>query len=126
MADLDRVAGWPPVRFPNPEGAAPGALMAMLVYGYATGRFGSEEIAEEARRDRQLAYLAAGQLPSSPTLRRFRRVFRPVVTVAMADLLGRVATLTPASLPADPSTRRAEAHRRLELAVMADAIALDY
>lgn len=126
VADLDRLPGWPPVRFPNPEGATPGALMAMLLYAYAAGWMGSDEIEEQARRDHQLAYLAAGQLPSSPTLRRFRRCFRPVVEEALADLLGRIAAAVPGAMPARPAALEAEARRRLDLAVMADTIALDY
>lgn len=112
-----------PQEFPNPEGLSPNTLLSFVTYAYAIGCRDSEEIEETARTDRALAYLSAGQLPSSPTIRRFRRYFRGPITAALAILLRATAKHFTPSL--NEAACLAEAQQRLEAAVLADTIALD-
>lgn len=112
-----------PPRFPNPEGLQPLALLSFVTYAYAVGCRDSEEIEETARTDRTLGYLSAGQLPSSPTIRRFRRHCRRAVAAALALVLDAAAGR--AGQPATTEACLAEARRRLDEAVLADTMALD-
>lgn len=112
--------------FPNPEGLSVLTLLSVLTYSYASGRLASDEIEEACRLDPALGYLCGGRLPSSPTVRRFRRVYRSQVTQA----LYRTLCATDSNLPCPPSdTARAdlltEVRRRIESAILADTIALD-
>lgn len=119
-----------PATFRNPEGIEPLPLLSLVTYAYATGRRSSDEIEEAARHDRGLAYLAAGQLPSSPTIRRFRRAFSPAITRALWQVLRRVANRVSNASPEPPGRADAnllrEARRRVDAAVLADTMALDY
>lgn len=116
--------------FRNPEGIGALPLLSLITYAYATGRRSSDEIEEAARHDRALAYLAAGQLPSSPTIRRFRRAFNPVITRVLFQVLRRVANRRPEACDRDSAgvdgSLFQEARRRVNAAVLADTMALDY
>jgi hypothetical protein len=121
----------PPKTFRNPEGIGALPLLSLVTYAYASGRQSSDEIEEAARQDRALAYLAAGQLPSSPTIRRFRRAFSPTITRTLHRVL--LGFNPPGSHPSPDNPPPAseavlldEARRRVDAAVLADTIALDY
>lgn len=130
VAALDFAPQERPGPFRNPEGVGALPLLSLITYAYATGRRDSDEIAEAARSDRALAYLAAGQLPSSPTIRRFRRAFNPAITRAVFQVLRRAANRggEPARhYSADlEDALLQEARRRVDAAVFADTMALDY
>ncbi len=73
------------------EGDTPVPLRMILtlnVFSYLTGRYSSEQIEEESKRDETLRYICSGRAPSWNTIRRFRRLNRRALTVAMAMVLG--------------------------------------
>jgi len=122
----------------------PAQLLALMAFGYVTGRLGSLELEEEIETDEALRYLCAGRFPASPVLRQFRRVHRETLALVLADLLslaireratqpwlafpGRhsAAGFVPASvIEAAPERGRREAEFRIAQAILADAMALD-
>lgn len=105
------------------------AILSVLTYNYAVGRWGSDEIVEGARADRAVWYLCAGHLPAAPALRRFRRAHRSSLVQALHGVLWRVAADSgtagePAWTDSPPGLLN-EARRRIEAAILADTIALD-
>lgn len=126
VASLDLPRAGLHAAFPNPEGLSVLTLLSVLTYSYASSRFASDEIEESCRLDPALAYLCGGRLPSSPTLRRFRRVYRSQVAQALYRTLA--ASGWGAAQSSGHAVRgdlMAEVRRRIESAVLADTIALD-
>lgn len=129
------------------EGSAEGSwavpsLVALTVFSYLTGRYGSEDIAEEAESDPALRYLCAGRFPSATELRRFRRSHRPVLGAAMRSVLAAAAEFRLAHAwlgsgtgscppqgrggrPVGVDLCREAAEARLLRAALADTMALD-
>lgn len=62
-------------------------LLALLAFAYLTGRLSSVEIEEALEADSALRYLCAGRFPTSPVLRRFRRVCRRTLVRVLSDVL---------------------------------------
>lgn len=112
--------------FRNPEGLSILTLLSVLTYSYAVGCLASDEIEEGCRLDPALAYLSGGRLPSSPTIRRFRRVYRSQVAQTLYFTLA-AAGPGMAPTPSHPQCTDllAEVRRRIESAILADTIALD-
>lgn len=139
--------------FGRPVGRAPGAespvgtpaLLTLLVYCYATGRFGSEGIEAAWATDGALRYLTARQSPSAAVLRRFRRNHRAQLEPALNRMLlscwrlrGAAAPVwralsqprlgTSASLPLSALQDQIseETRARVERAILEDSVAADW
>jgi len=118
---------------------APGMLLSLLTYSYATGRFGSDEIEAGLRSDPGLGYLATRRWLPAASFRRFRRRNREVLSLVLARVLAaalRVVTTArdvacfsgPAATVPCPSLLamgQEEAQRRVERAVLEDSVAAD-
>jgi len=63
-------------------------ILTLNAFSYLTGRYSSEQIEEESKTDETLRYICSGRAPSWNTIRRFRRLNRRALTVAMAMVLG--------------------------------------
>lgn len=98
-------------------------LLTLLTYAYARGVFGSEDIQERTQTDFDFRYLATAEVPDALTLRRFRRLEWRRLEKALAHVLGGATGSHAGDAWFDP---KAEAERRLETAVAADSLALDY
>jgi len=62
-------------------------LLALLAFAYLTGRLSSVEIEEALEADSALRYLCAGRFPTSPILRRFRRLYRRTLVLVLSHVL---------------------------------------
>jgi hypothetical protein len=121
-----------------------GQMLATVSYAYLTGRYGSEEVAEELEADPALRYLSVGRFPDPAAIRRFRRLHRgPLGVVLLRALRAGLADRRRQTGPAAPdrdallgagtcaddmeslSRCAAEAEARLARAVFADTVALD-
>lgn len=104
-------------RYPYPM------ILTLLVYAYARGTFESSEIESRCLSEADFRYLATPGCPGPQVLRMFRRREWSQVRSALARLFqGLAGSLRdPWAIDAD-----AEAVRRLEAAVAADNLALDY
>ncbi len=104
-------------RYPYPM------ILTLLIYAYARGTYESSEIESRCLSETDFQYLATPGCPGPQVLRMFRRRERSQVRSALARLFqGLVRSLgDPCTIDAD-----AEAVRRLEAAVAADNLALDY
>lgn len=104
-------------RYPYPM------ILTLLVYAYARGAFESAEIESRCLSEADFRYLATPGCPCPQVLRMFRRRERSQVRSAVARLFQGLARSLgdPCRMDAD-----AEAARRLEAAVAADNLALDY
>jgi len=104
-------------RYPYPM------ILTLLVYAYARGAFESSEIESRCLSEADFRYGATPGCPGPQVLRMFRRRERSQVRSALVRLFqGLVGSLgDPWAIDPD-----AEAVRRLEAAVAADNLALDY
>lgn len=121
-----------------------GQMLATVSFAYLTGRYGSEEIADELEADPALRYLCLGSFPDPAAIRRFRRwhrgplgvVLLRVLRACLAERRGETDSAAPdRDGPPRVEARRhnfellsrcaAEAEARLARAVFADTVALD-
>jgi hypothetical protein len=118
-------------------------ILTLNVFSYLTGRYPSEQIEEESKTDEMLRYICSGRAPSWNIIRRFRRLNRRALTVAMAMVLGELWLRRNGSAAvsrwlegnaeercgqSDPSPWRSavnEAGRRFDRSVLADMMNLD-
>lgn len=70
------------------DGANPRTLLSLLLFCYAKGLYGSQEIELAAHQDPHLRYLCVNTCPPADVLRRFRRRHRPVLEQRLAHLWG--------------------------------------
>ncbi len=98
-------------------------ILTLLVYAYARGTYESSEIESRCLSETDFQYLATPGCPGPQVLRMFRRRERSQVRAALARLFqGLGGSLgDPWAIDAED-----EALRRLEAAVAADNLALDY
>jgi hypothetical protein len=115
---------------PPPSGK-PRIILAILLFSYTTGLYGSEEIESRINRDTHLMYLSARLPVSARELRQFRRYHRPFLERGVARLLQSASetrlggtSLAEREFNPDESFLRA-AKDRINRAVLADTMALD-
>ena len=98
-------------------------ILTLLVYAYARGVFDSSEIESMCLSEADFRYLATPDCPGPQILRTFRRRERRQVRSALARLFRAITQRLgdPGAIDAE-----AEALRRLESAIAADNLALDY
>jgi hypothetical protein len=101
-------------------------LLSVLVYSYATGTFGSEDIEAAARFDPDIRYLCAYRSLSADSLRLCRRLYRPLIEHCLARLIeqaqvhpGQSSLLPPAS-PHPSAQSLAEARQCVGRAILTD------
>lgn len=113
---------WPALGFRAESGGplfATRMLASLLVHSYSLGLLASEEIAEACRTEADARYLCSGDAPDARVLRRFRRNH----SEALIEALSRFWTEEGAVVQSETSER---ARLRLEAAVAADSLALDF
>ena len=66
----------------------PSVLLALLIYGYATGTFGSRRIEQATHDSLAFRYIAANTHPDHDTLCAFRQRFLPEVERLFVEVLG--------------------------------------
>ena len=65
----------------------PGVLLALLIYGYATGTFGSRRIEQASHDSVAFRYIAANTHPDHDTLCAFRKRFLPEIERLFVEVL---------------------------------------
>jgi transposase len=66
---------------------APSALLSLLFYGYATGRFSSRKIEKATYEDLGFRYVAGGLHPDHDTIAHFRKTFLPELQGLFVEIL---------------------------------------
>lgn len=101
----------------------PESLLALIVYCYTRGVYGSAEIEDSLWRDRELRELAGHDVPDAKMLRRFRRLNRECLheclSVALGFLTGPGGT-TGWEGVSRQNLLAGEAHRRIARAMFID------
>lgn len=98
-------------------------ILTLLVYAYARGVFDSSEIESRCLSEEDFRYLATPDCPGPQVLRTFRRRERSLVRSALSRLFRAITQRLGARGEIDTE---AEALHRLEAAIAADNLALDY
>ncbi len=103
------------------EAIAPEALLALLFYGYSTGKFSSRKIEKAMYEDLGFRFVAGGLHPDHDTIANFRKTFLPelqglfVQILLLAQLSGmlRVGNLSldGSKIEGTRSKSHAESHR---------------
>src|ERR1700690_1844582 len=106
------------------EPIAPEVLLALLFYGYATGRFSSRKIEKGTYEDLGFRFVAGGLHPDHDTIAHFRKTFLPelqglfVQILVMAQLSGLLKvgnlSLDGSKIHADASKSKAVSYGRLQ------------
>jgi transposase len=106
------------------EAMAPEVLLALLFYGYATGKFSSRKIEKGTYEDLGFRFVAGGLHPDHDTIANFRKTFLPelhglfVQILLMAQLSGVLKvgnlSLDGSKIHADASKSKAVSYGRLK------------
>jgi transposase len=106
------------------EAIAPEVLLALLFYGYSTGKFSSRKIEKATYEDLGVRFVAGGLHPDHDTIANFRKIFLPelqglfVQILLLAQLSGvlRVGNLSldGSKIHADASKSKAVSYGRLK------------
>jgi transposase len=106
------------------EATAPEALLALLFYGYSTGKFSSRKIEKATYEDLGFRFVAGGLHPDHDTIANFRKTFLPelqglfVQILLLAQLSGVLKvgnlSLDGSKIHADASKSRAVSYGRLK------------
>jgi len=106
------------------EAIAPEALMALLFYGYSTGKFSSRKIEKATYEDLGFRFVAGGLHPDHDTIANFRKTFLPelqglfVQILLLAQLSGVLKvgnlSLDGSKIHADASKSKAVSYGRLQ------------
>jgi len=106
------------------EAIAPEVLLALLFYGYATGKFSSRKIEKGTYEDLGFRFVAGGLHPDHDTIAHFRKTFLPelqglfVQILLMAQLSGVLKvgnlSLDGSKIHADASKSKAVSYGRLK------------
>jgi transposase len=124
VAQLDLTAIYARYAVTGGEAIAPEALLALLFYGYATGKFSSRKIEKATYEDLGFRFVAGGLHPDHDTIAHFRKTFLPelqglfVQILLMAQLAGVLKvgnlSLDGSKIHADASKSKAVSYRRLK------------
>lgn len=120
--DAVGTTSWPALGFRAESGGplfATRMLASLLVHAYSQGLVASEEIAEACRTEADARYLCSGDVPDARVLRRFRRHH----SEALIDALSRFWSDSGGVAQSETLER---ARQRLDAAVAADSLALDF
>lgn len=106
------------------EAIAPEALLALLFYGYSTGKFSSRKIEKATYEDLGFRFVAGGLQPDHDTIANFRKTFLPelqglfVQILLLAQLSGVLKvgnlSLDGSKIHADASKSKAVSYGRLK------------
>jgi transposase len=106
------------------EAIAPEALLALVFYGYSTGKFSSRKIEKATYEDLGFRFVAGGLHPDHDTIANFRKTFLPelqglfVQILLLAQLLGVLKvgnlSLDGSKIHADASKSKAVSYGRLK------------
>jgi hypothetical protein len=117
------------------ERYGPPMLLTLLTYCYASGVYGSEDIAYDCRNDAAVRYLCANTAPDQETIRNFRRANREWIEESLAWVYRNACDLKPEAVRRDASPVFAPkvctadlaglVRRRLELAILFDTAMSD-
>jgi len=124
VAQLDLSAIYKHYGVRGGEAIAPEALLALIFYGYSTGRFSSRKIERGTYEDLGLRFVAGGLHPDHDTIANFRKTFLPelkglfVQILLLAQLSGVLKignlSLDGSKIHADASKSKAVSYGRLK------------
>jgi transposase len=124
VAQLDLSAIYKRYGVRGGEAIAPEALLALIFYGYATGRFSSRKIERATYEDLGFRFVAGGLHPDHDTIANFRKTFLPeleglfVQILLLAQLSGVLKvgnlSLDGSKIHADASKSKAVSYGRLK------------
>jgi transposase len=124
VAQLDLRAIYKRYAVRGGEAIAPEALLALLFYGYSTGKFSSRKIEKATYEDLGFRFVAGGLHPDHDTLANFRKTFLPelkglfVQILLLAQLSGVLKvgnlSLDGSKIHADASKSKAVSYGRLK------------
>jgi hypothetical protein len=106
----------------------PRTLLALLIYCYARGIYGSVAIERLMHKDTAFRALCRDEFPGASLLRRFRRENRAVVQSCLAEVLRHRAAPLPAEgrpLAQNPEQFAEDASRRLDMAACLDTLEIE-
>ena len=105
----------------------PKTLLALLTYCYARGIYGSADVEDTMRRDKNFRTLCQNEFPGARLLRSFRRENRETLRECLAHvLLGRAEPqMAEASAMTGQAQCAAEASRRIATAMFMDQMELE-
>jgi hypothetical protein len=131
----------------SPESSRDRTILTLLVYCYASGLFGSQDIEETNRQDQVVRYISAGEEITWNELRQYRRrkrgrlhqVLSRILELAKVQAESQSRSPTPtacvrAIMPRRPMGMKVintrgnsllEAEQRIQQAIQADSIAMD-
>ena len=124
VAQLDLSAIYKRYGVRGGEAIAPEALLALIFYGYSTGRFSSRKIERASYEDLGFRFVAGGLHPDHDTIANFRKTFLPeleglfVQILLLAQLSGVLKvgnlSLDGSKIHADASKSKAVSYGRLK------------
>lgn len=124
VAQLDLSAIYKRYGVRGGEAIAPEALLALIFYGYSTGRFSSRKIERASYEDLGFRFVAGGLHPDHDTIANFRKTFLPelkglfVQLLLLAQLSGVLKvgnlSLDGSKIHADASKSKAVSYGRLK------------
>jgi transposase len=124
VAQLDLSAIYKRYGVRGGEAIAPEALLALIFYGYSTGRFSSRKIERATYEDLGFRFVAGGLHPDHDTIANFRKTFLPeleglfVQILLLAQLSGVLKvgnlSLDGSKIHADASKSKAVSYGRLK------------
>ena len=124
VAQLDLSAIYKRYGVRGGEAIAPEALLALIFYGYSTGRFSSRKIERATYEDLGFRFVAGGLHPDHDTIANFRKTFLPelkglfVQLLLLAQLSGVLKvgnlSLDGSKIHADASKSKAVSYGRLK------------
>jgi transposase len=124
VAELDLSAIYKRYAVRGGEAIAPEALLALLFYGYSTGKFSSRKIEKATYEDLGIRFVAGGLHPDHDTIANFRKTFLPelkglfVQILLLAQLSGVLKvgnlSLDGSKIHADASKSKAVSYGRLK------------
>ncbi len=82
----DALSGYSPGSARPENGPPVPTMLTVLIYCYATRRYGSDEIEAAAGTDRLIRYLCANSFVTSSAIRRFRRAHHALLHSCLASL----------------------------------------
>jgi transposase-like protein DUF772 len=104
-------------------GFRPQMMLTLLSFCYASGYYGSEDIARAISSDRMVRYICARTYPDAHAIRRFRRFCRGALDQALNYVLRRAAIEMTGNSDLPPELEQqilSTAQEKIELAVVMD------
>lgn len=106
----------------------PQMMLTLLSFAYASSCYASEDIERAIESDRTFRYICARIFPDAKAIRRFRRLFRPVLDQCLGYVLRQAAIELSGAVPLRAELERqvlSATTEKIELAVVMDRCATE-